>query len=302
MKYYVDIVSNITENLVVYKCHTFMEVFLSDKSDSLLQNISKMFSLTLPTGNDNIYGVSNHSELNDEFNNLKTSATNALLIAFKYARNRNQDDPKKKTVQQYQCPNLVKILRDKTVQIIKSLYSIYKEPSISLNAIQEIQSLNEVFTISFKFLSKLVEEVEYYDIFSEVGKTLLIHIIFVNLLFQPTDKEIFENNEKEFCEISHDLCYEQQSKTIKSYSMALLENMCDKIDYFFSYCSLLTLNLEDVILSGMSAEEAFSTYPNLLDLKDTKFFNSVDPERQLDVCILVTAAVSFIMIMRPEIW
>ena len=82
--------------------------------------------------------------------------------------------------------------------------------------------------------------------------------------------------------------------------MKLLENLCDKIDYFFSYCTTIVLSLMQAILENGQQGDISTLYPALADLKDSKFNAITNPEQKLDVCLLIVSSVSFFLILRNE--
>lgn len=81
--------------------------------------------------------------------------------------------------------------------------------------------------------------------------------------------------------------------------MKLLENLCDRIDYFFSYSMTIIFSLMQSILEGKQGD-LVALYPGLADLVETRFNHMTNPEQKLDVCLLITSSVSFFLILRQE--
>jgi hypothetical protein len=81
--------------------------------------------------------------------------------------------------------------------------------------------------------------------------------------------------------------------------MKLLENLCDRIDYFFSYCMTLILSLMQGIMEGQQGDITVH-HPALADLSASRFNSLTNLEQKLDLCILISSSVSFFLILRPE--
>jgi hypothetical protein len=82
--------------------------------------------------------------------------------------------------------------------------------------------------------------------------------------------------------------------------MKLLENLCDRVDYFFSYCMGIVLSLMQAILENNAHVDINTHYPALADIKDSRFNQMTNSEEKLDTCLLITSSVSFFLILRSE--
>lgn len=272
---------------------------LNGKNDAILSNLNKMVQLCVPGCGRNIFGVSANEELNRVFNGFKSTVLQCLYVVFKYVRSRSEKN-EGKGGEGWKPQETIKVLRQTLVSVIESTYSIYKMESFAVDVVIKIEALKDVVTQSFKLLANMTDLVDFYAIYNETAKNLLVHLILPNLIFQEYDRDLFEHNEIEFAEYSFDLCYEQKSKTIKSYSMQLLENLCDKIDFFFTYCTQMVFGIIESITKQLPQDEAEVRFPSLLDLKGS-YFSKANSEYKLDVCLLICSAISFMVVIREQI-
>ena len=272
---------------------------LTGKNDTILNSLSKMVQLSLPKCGRNVFGISGNEELDAVFNGFKSTVLQSLYVLFKYVRSRSEKN-EGKGGEGWKPQETIKVLRQTLVLVIESTYSIYKMESFAVDAILKIEALKDVISQSFKLLANMTDLVDFYAIYNETAKNLLVHLILPNLLFQEYDRDLYDHNEIEFAEYSFDLCYEQKSKTIKSYSMQLLENLCDKIDFFFTYCAQMVFGTIDSIAKQLPQDEAEVRFPTLLDLKDTGV-DQLNLSNILDVCLLICSAVSFMVVIREQI-
>jgi hypothetical protein len=296
------LVLNLFINLTTYKCYSMTTHFLNRDTSTILDVVNKMFDFSLTPGGNNILGVSRNEDLNEAFNRFKDNIVVLYIKILKYivSGNTRGRDEGSKSDAPLNTKHLCTLLSKKSAILIESIYEVYKNPNVNLETIEEIDSLNEVLISSMKLLSKLANETEFYSIFDKVGKQLFIDIILVNLILLPREMDNFTQNEKEFCESFHDLCFEQKSHTLKSYSMRLLETMVEKIDWYFAYVSGIIIGLLDCTAAKTGFQEAEALYPNLTDLRESKFLKNTDEEKRLDVCLLVICSTSFYIILRPE--
>lgn len=73
----------------------------------------------------------------------------------------------------------------------------------------------------------------------------------------------FVENEVEFVNYSFDLCFQQKSKTVKSYAMRLLENLNEKIDGILSFVGIGMIAIADAILSKRPLVELVNEFPTI---------------------------------------
>lgn len=277
------------EGLFSYKCHSMACHFLNQENSQLFATLCKIYDLRVSA--DTIFSVTINEKLNDNFNNTKEIIVDAFRLTTKYV----------KTIQaskqiQIKTNHIVEAIQTRSVSLVESIYNLYKTDGVTLEKIEEIECLNDLMITSLRFLNKISQSNDFFEIFNRVSRQLLVDVLLLNLLTLPRERSMFDENEKDFCEMFHDLCYEQKSETIKSYSMKLLENLCDKVDYFFSYCMTLVFSMMDHSLTGGDEKN----WPALEDIKNSRFYQLSTVEDRVDVGLLVTSAVSFFLILRPE--
>lgn len=289
LKYFAIVVKEMADSLYSYKCHSMACNFIHPEHIQLFTTICKMYDIRVAA--DTIFSVTNHPTLNDNFNNLKDTIIEIFRVTCKYVKNLQANKQL-----QFKINHITELVQNRSMVLVESTYNLYRTEGVTLDKIEDMECLNDLMITSLRFLNKISAMSEYFEIFNIASRKLLVDVLLMNILISSKEKDLLEDNEKEFCELAHDICYEQKSKTIKSYSMKLLENLCDRVDYFFSYCMTLVLSMLDHALTGGD----ISNWPALDDLKTSRFFQMSKPEDRVDVGILIISAVSFFLILRPE--
>jgi hypothetical protein len=80
----------------------------------------------------------------------------------------------------------------------------------------------------------------------------------------------------------------------------MIENICEKIDWFFSFMADTVLNMLSASCKKVSMAEAGKFVPELQEVSGSKFDLSTSFEQKIDVCLLLISSTSFIMILREE--
>lgn len=283
-------VREMLENIYAYKGHTVASHFINMDSPQLFEVICKIYDLTITPGT--IFCVLENQNLSEAFNGTKEVLIDLFRLTVKYIEGIKENVLKF----QVKCGHVKEGIRHRTKSLIESIYNLYKSERVTLEAIEEVESLNELLITSLRFLCRASMNPDFFDIFDQIARSFFLDVLLVNMISLPKEKELFVENEKEYCEYFQDLCYEQKSKTIKSYSMKLIENISDKIDYFFNYLMTIILSMLDGVLRNAD----LSSIPALENLKGTKFMSLTNNEDKVEICLLITSAVSFFLILRPE--
>ena len=205
LQYYTLTIKEMLDSIFSYKCHSMAVHFLHKENPQLFDTLCKMFDLTISSKFNTIFGVTEHERLNDAFNLLKDNLINTIKNISKYIKLSKET----KSNFNLQCSHITSAIKTITLKLVESIYNLYKNTGITLAKIEEIDNLNEVLISSFKYLSKASENPDCFEIFNQVSRKFLVDVLLVNLIIIPREKDLFVENEKEFCEYFHDLCYEQ---------------------------------------------------------------------------------------------
>lgn len=82
--------------------------------------------------------------------------------------------------------------------------------------------------------------------------------------------------------------------------MRMIENICEKIDWFFSFMADAVFSMLSASCKKISMTEAAKFVPELQGICGSKFDLSTSFEQKMDVCLLLISSTSFITILREE--
>jgi hypothetical protein len=165
-----------------------------------------MFELSIGNSVKTIFGITKHEPLDEAFNLAKENLITIFRLCSKYIQSSKEN---KGNYAQLQCSHVNKAIQNATQLLVESIYNLYKSTDITLDRIEEIENLNSVLITSFKYLAKASENPDCFEIFNTISRKFLVDVMLINLILTPKERDLFTENEKEFCDYFHDLCYEQ---------------------------------------------------------------------------------------------
>lgn len=105
-------------------------------------------------------------------------------------------------------------------------------------AIVEEEDLANLLVEMIETLCIFIGEKEFYDIFSQSYKLLLVHVAMNFIKTSPSEFEQMTVDPEQFINLALDTCDKQNSKVIKTQGAKLLESLCDNIDGVVSFITI----------------------------------------------------------------
>ncbi len=305
--YFVNSITNLLQKSVELNCTSAITGLMSSK-DGILTILSKLLMVPIPIqGQESIFFIDPNTQARILLNEAKASILTSFgyIIQFIMVRNPPKKNPKDM--------DFYISLKEKSPLIISSVYNAFKtlgaqQKSLKSNSMDEFSMLNKMFesleeclVAGLLFISKTANIPDLYEMYMPIYKEFFKEVLLRNLILTEQEAQDFEENEVEFVEYSKDVCFRQKSKTIKTYSMKIVEVFCQKLDGALSHIASVALSLIDSILSKSNEQETLKNYPLLASLVNSTFLQNNTQEKVLDVCLLIVTALCALVSKRADL-
>ena len=305
--HFVNSISNLLQKAVELNCTAALAGLMNSK-DGILSILAKLLLVQTPAqGQENIFFVDPNTQARAMLNESKASILTSFgyILQFLVVRNPPKKNPKDM--------DFYISLKEKTPLIIASVYNSFKaleaqQKNTAASSMDEYMMLNKLYgsveeclVAGLLFVSKTASIADFYEIYVPIYKELFNEVLLKNLLLTEQEAQDFEQNEVEFVEFSKDICFRQKSKTIKTFSMRIVEVFCQKLDGALTYIASVALSLVDSILSKSNEEVTLANYPVLASLVASSFLQKNSQEKVLDVCLLVITTLCALVAKRADL-
>lgn len=289
LRYMVEPVQTLIKRLKEVKAIQALVGFI-ESEDGLLGICLRILTSSTDANSNCLFFLPGESEFEKELNLVKAILISVIrsIITILWKEFRSTSGP---TSYFY-----YKSIMEVSSRIVESGYQLAQSKH-TLNT----KSREECYLSCIRFMKETIPLAEFYSIYINSFREVISHVLLPNLVI--TEKELidFQEDENEFVNSSFDLCYQQESKTIKAFSMSALEELCNKIDGALTFVGIGSLSLIDAALSKRSAEEIIAEHPNLTILVNSDFVKLNSPEKILDVLLLVVTAITFRLFDRADL-
>ncbi|KAL4471311.1 hypothetical protein ABPG73_018224 [Tetrahymena malaccensis] len=165
----------------------------------------------------------------------------------------------------------------------------------------ENQALSSIVIECLKFSHICAEQSEFYKIFQDCSRVLLLEVIFPLMRSSQSEQESLENNPEEFVRLALDTCDRQISYSYKCAAAKLLETVCDYIDGFETIVSLLLIQIVGFSIKFENITDVDANYPNLTPFKETVFMSKTERHIRIETCFVALSVLSYLTPKRPDI-
>jgi len=162
-------------------------------------------------------------------------------------------------------------------------------------------SVECVLTEVMSFLTKMCSQKQYYTLFAEIKKTLVVDVIFPLLRTIESEKDVILEDPLEFVHLSLDCCDKQLSGTFKTQAAQFMERLCESIDGTLTFVAVIAFNLLDYSISSNNASEIEEKFKLLLEYKDSVIVARTPAVSRVETCLLVLSILSFSLPRRPDL-
>lgn len=305
--HFVHSISNLLQKTVELNCTAALAGLMNSK-DGILSILSKLLMVQTPVqGQNNIFFVDPNTQARAMLNESKASILTSFgyILQFVVVRNPPKKNPKEM--------DFYISLKEKSPTIIASVYHSFKvleaqQKNLMAGSMDEfvmlnklLESVEECLVAGLLFISKTASIADFYEIYMPIYKEFFNEVLLRNLLLNEKEAQDFEENEVEFVEYSKDVCFKQKSKTIKTYSMKIVEVFCEKLDGALTHIASVSLSLVDSILSKSNEQDTLANYPVLVSLANSSFLQKNAQEKVLDVCLLIITTLCALVAKRVDL-
>lgn len=306
--HFVNSITNLLQKSVEMNCLSAISGLMNAK-DGILAILSKLLMVPISVeGSENLFFTDPNTQARMLLNEAKAGILTSFgyLIQFITVRNPPKKNPREM--------DFYISLKEKAPTIISSVYTTFKvlgpypektNKTYSMNDFpmmnKQFESVDECLIAGLLFISKTASIPDFYEIYMPIYKELFNEVLLRNLLLTDQEAEDFEGNEIEFVEYSKDICFKQKSKTVKTYSMKIVEIFCQKLDGALTHIASISLSLVDSILSKMSEQDTLANYPVLVSMANSDFLQKNTQEKVLDVCMLIITSLCALVSKRADL-
>ncbi|EGR28514.1 hypothetical protein IMG5_173700 [Ichthyophthirius multifiliis] len=193
------------------------------------------------------------------------------------------------------------ILSNQILPIIIKGLIIFCQQTRQIDQTLENINTSSLIIECLKLCSHCCEQSEFYQLFQESARILLLEVIFPLMCTSQAEQDTFLTNPEEFVRFSLDTCDRQLSYTYKCASAKLLETICDYIDGFETIVSLLLLQIMSASISCENLESMDSQFPSLSIFKSTVFLSKCPREKRIETCLIGLSVLSYLTPKRLDI-
>jgi hypothetical protein len=305
--HFVNSITNLLQKAVEFNCTSAIVSLISTK-DGIITILSKLLMVPIQfEGQESIFFIDPNTQARILLNESKASILTSFghVIQFVLLKNPPKKNPREM--------DFFISLKQNSPFIISSIYNAFKtfgaqQKSIKTNSMDEfslvnrmLESLEECLISGLLFISKTATIPDFYEMYMPIYHEFFKEVLLQNLLLSEEEAENFAENEVEFVEYSKDVCFKQKSKTIKTYSMRIVEVFCQKLDGALSHIAGVSLSLIDSILSKANEQDTLKNYPMLETLVNSSFLQNNTQEKVLDVCLLIITSLCALISKRADL-
>lgn len=185
--------------------------------------------------------------------------------------------------------------------VMHSLYLLCSSPTIDIDKDIQMNSYKHQLVVHMlDLLTKAAGERDYYSIFAETKKKMLVEVILV--LLTSTESEIMDLQEQpeEFVALSLDTCDKQESDVLKTAAAQFLEILCDHVDGSLTYITVFCLHALDYAIKGAKPETA-KDYIALVEFQNSVFIAKTRDEIIVETSVLVLTVLSYLIPKREDL-
>lgn len=214
------------------------------------------------------------------------------------SRRQSSSVPTVQKTEEFETNPMYDALKLNICQLIEEMVTICKAQEYAAEYFNGEYDLNEFMIQVVKHLNQLSIFPQYTKLMTEASVPLVNDVILPLLVTTSEDLDTFISDPSEFNNYYTDICYQQNSDTLKSCIMKLLDNVCLVVDSANSLVLHEMVYLIDYCLSSKT-EEKMASYENLKQLSECRF-GEMKKEEQLEIALLVLADMSAVIISRPK--
>lgn len=182
-----------------------------------------------------------------------------------------------------------------------SLRTLCTKQVDSLEDIMNDQIVGDVIVCLLRILATVLEDNNFYFLFSECKNAFIIETIFLLLKTTKKEKETIDTDPQNFANLSLDLCDQQLSGICKTEACKLLESIVDHIDGALTFVFHACSESLDYACSGCDPK-TLSKYPHLAPFASTSYFLlQFPPDLIIDVSLVALTEISYLASKRKDL-